>query len=200
MHQRGFTLIELLISIALLGVVVVGVGTYTSSSLRTWRLVKEQADAQSNIRASMQPVQSAIREMQNSDNGSFAIESATATEFIFYANVDADDNRERVRLFLQNNELKKGIIDPTGTPATYPVGSEAIDTIASYVHLDGDLFSFYDEKYTGSENTLTFPVNPTDIHLVQIHFLVDKDINDLPPPSELTFQVTPRNLKIYSND
>lgn len=197
--QKGFTFIEVMITIGLLGVVFVGVGTYVSSSLETWRIVKEQADIQNEIRKTMQTIQGSIREMKSSDNGSFAIETATATEFVYYANIDTDEDIERVRLFLENEQLQHGVIEPTGNPATYPSNTEVVSNIADFVLQDGNIFSYFDENYTGVEDPLIFPVTATDIHLIQIHFLIDKDTSAVPPPADMIFQVTPRNLKVYSN-
>jgi len=164
-----------------------------------WGYVREQVDVQNEIRRTMETVQSSIREMLPSQNGSFAIEEAGQTEFIYFANVDEDEEIERVRLFLSGDELQRGITDPVGNPATYPAANEVVSTVARYIHQSGDIFAYYDETYTGSEAALPFPVNPTDVHLIRISFLVDKDINQLPPASEMVFEVTPRNLKTYSS-
>lgn len=197
-NPKGYTLTELIVAIALIGVVTVLVGNFFMNNLTLWKMAREQEEAQFKARTALRTVTSEIREMQDAENGAFAIASAGATEFIFFADVDSDPDVERVRYFHNANELQRGVIDPTGSPATYPLMSEIINTEVTDVYLSGDLFSYYDELYTGSEPALATPFDTGDVHLIKIYFLVDTNPGEIPEAMEITTEVTPRNLKQYA--
>jgi type II secretory pathway pseudopilin PulG len=197
-NPRGFTYLELSIAMLLLGMIVVVMGAFANSGFRLWRATRTQLAEQEKVRNAMQRITKEIREMKISDNGSFPVESASQQSIVFFANVDSDTDSERVRVFYQSNQIKRGVIEPTGSPATYPAGNETVTTIADYVYLSGNLFNYYDQNYTGSEAPLAFPVNTQDVHLIEIHFQVDMSPNQAPNPADFQTQVTARNLKEYA--
>src|SRR3990167_3437860 len=67
------------------------------------------------------------------DNGSYPLEIAGDWEIIFYSDIDYDGNAERVRYFLADSTLTKGIIEPTGFPITSPAGNEFVKIISENV-------------------------------------------------------------------
>lgn len=197
-YPQGLTLVELIVAIGISGLVGVVLVAFVSSTFNLWRLTREQQDLQFKTRIALRSITTEIREMQDASNGSFAIATANPNEFIFYSNVDQDDDIERVRYFFESNALKRGLIEPSGSPALYPSGSETISIIVSDVYLSGDMFSYYDETYTGVEDPLSSPFDNTDVHLVKISFSIDNDPINPPGANEITTEITPRNLKQYA--
>lgn len=196
--RSGFTLAELIVSMTLLATIVTAVAVFTNNGFRLWRATRAQIEEQEKVRTAMQQITREIREMKLADNGAFPIESATQQSLIFFANVDADAATERIRIFYQSNQLQRGVIQPTGSPATYPSGSEVVTTITNAVYLVGDLFAYYDQNYTGSEAALTFPIAVQNVHLVEVHFEVDSNPSEAPDATEIRTQITARNLKEYA--
>lgn len=199
MKQRsGFTFMEIIIAMGLIGVLMVAVANFASSSFRVWRLIRVQAETYEQTRRSVRTMIKEIREAQTADNGAYAIASAQADSITFYANIDDDASQERIRYFYESNQIKLGVVDPVGNPATYPNANEVVSQIAKDVYLDGDIFTYYDELYTGVEDPLSDPITPTNVHLIRIHFLIDSDPSDVPEAVDITTEVTPRNLKEYA--
>jgi len=197
-QQQGYTILELMFAIALMAVIVSAIAAFTNSGFRMWQATRQQVDNQEKARVALRTIAREIRELKTADTGSFAIEAATATSLTFFANADADTGTERIRYFVENNELKRGVIEPTGTPVSYPSGNEVVTSQLSDVYPSGDVFSYFDQNYTGSEAPLSLPVDVQDIHLIQIHFVVDADPNTPPDGIDILTQIAPRNLKEYA--
>jgi type II secretory pathway pseudopilin PulG len=90
------------------------------------------------------------------------------------------------------NELKKGVIEPVGNPATYPADQEEISIITSYVRNDPPIFKYFDKD--GNEIT-SAPFRLTDTRLMKIYLVVNVDPNRPPNEFELESYVQLRNLK-----
>ncbi|MFA5030792.1 MAG: type II secretion system protein [Patescibacteria group bacterium] len=196
--RSGFTFMEIIITIALVGVLMVAVANFASSSFHVWRLIRVQAETYEQTRRSLRTIVKEIREAQTADNGAYAIAGAQAESITFYANIDDDTSQERIRYYYENNQIMLGVVNPVGSPATYPDANEVVTSIAKDVYPDGDIFTYYDESYTGVEAALTDPITPTRVHLIRIHFLIDSDPNTVPDAVDVTTEVTPRNLKEYA--
>lgn len=196
--RKGLTLIELLIAISLMGAIFLALAVFTDNGFKLWRVTRQKVENEEKVRNALLQLTREVRELRSADNGAFAIESATNQQFVFFANVDSDLGTERLRYFFSNGAIYRGVIDPVGSPATYPTANEQITTIVDHVLLVGDVFDFYDQNYTGTQNPLAFPVDPNAIHLVAIHFQIDVDPTTSPTPTDVQTQVTPRNLKNYA--
>lgn len=192
----GFTLLEVIITAGILALVATLLGVFTASGLREWDRSRAQVEAQESARAALARMTKIIREAQASNNGSYPIASATTQSLTIYANVDADTDREQVRFFLQGAELKIGVIQPTGSPATYPAGNESVQVLVGNIRNGvSSIFDYYDKNYTGSEGALIPPVNLQDVRLVKINLTVDYNPDESPTPIELQTSVSFRNLK-----
>lgn len=192
----GFTLIELIITASILGLIGTLLGVFASSGFRSWDQNRDQVAAQENARAALARMTKIIREATASENGGYAIATAAAQTLTFYANVDSDTNREQVRFFLQATDLKIGITQPTGQPATYPAGNEVASVLVSGVRNGANpIFLYYDTNYTGSQAALGQPVNLPDVRLVHISLSIDADPTKPPTAIDLQTSASFRNLK-----
>jgi len=92
----------------------------------------------------------------------------------------------------QDNTLKKGVIKPTGSPATYPAAQEKITTISSYVRNVPPIFTYYD----GNGNQIT--TNPAILsNTTMMKLLMVVNVNPARPPSDYQLEqyVQLRNLR-----
>ena len=194
-HKSGFTLIEMIIVMGILGIIGGIVYQFVVQGNRMFMQSRDQALAQDTLRKVMDSLAKELREAQNADNGSYLIEAAQAQSIVFYADIDNDDHRERIRYFLESTSLKKGVIEPTVNPVTYPTGSEAISVIVTNVRNQDATFSYFDENYTGTEEPLDYPINLNEVTLVHMNFIVDIDPNLPPSPLSIETSVMIRNLK-----
>ena len=194
MKKNGFTIVEIVTSVFIMGIIAIAISALFVWGWRTWQYSNDQARTINTYRKAYDQTVKEIREMQTASNGAYNIESAAASELIFYANTDTDDERERVHLTLSGNDLIKGIIQPVGSPAAYPSGSETITVIAQYIR-NNNIFSYYDQNFTGTENPLTFPVSAGSVRLVRFFLSIDLDANRPPAAFDLSTNIALRNLK-----
>ncbi|MBU4351345.1 type II secretion system GspH family protein [Candidatus Parcubacteria bacterium] len=100
MKKRGFTLIESLMAIVVFVLAMVALMGFISMSYKAYGYTKEQSIAINEARKGIETMVKEIRQAKQGDNGAYAIEKADDKEFIFYSNIDSDNETERVRYFL----------------------------------------------------------------------------------------------------
>ena len=194
--MKAFTLIEILVVITVLVLVSLMIGFFVYQSYKTLDFIQEQAEVQDQVRNTINIISKETRKAQTAETGSYPIKEAKKLSFAFYANIDSTPEVEQVRYFLQDTDLIKGIIKPTGDPFNYS-GEEQFKTVASFVRNDEDnpIFSYFDENYTGAENPLSYPIEINEITLMRINLIVDVDLGKNPLPYTLESEVSLRNLK-----
>jgi len=196
--KKGFTLIELLVAIAISSLIIMAVSWILITSLRSNTVIWEQLATQNEGRKVLQQVVDDVRRAEESSVGGFSIVSADEYEFIFYANIDSDSARERVRFWLENQIVKKGVIKPTGTPLTYNLENEQVVELAHNVknaEENDPFFTYYDENYSGSEDPLPDPVSVSDVRVVRVQLELENDPTKSPVPLHVESVVQVRNLK-----
>lgn len=196
-NNKGFTILEMIIALGVGSMLVLASSWFLISSLRQSNIVFDQLASQSDGRRVLHDVVNDVRRAVPSSVGAYPIETAGTSTLILYANVDSDNYIERVRYFLSGNILRRGVINPSGSPLTYPSGSEAVTDVAHYVAntTSTPIFTYYDESYTGTEASLTQPVSTTQIHVITVTLDMEKDPAKSPVPIRVQSTVQVRNLK-----
>ncbi|MFH1036753.1 MAG: prepilin-type N-terminal cleavage/methylation domain-containing protein [Patescibacteria group bacterium] len=92
----------------------------------------------------------------------------------------------------QGNELKRGVVEPVGSPASYPLDQEVISLITPYVRNNPPIFKYYDSE--GIEIT-QLPDRLEDTKLMKIYLVVNIDPNRPPNEFQLESFAQLRNLK-----
>ncbi len=196
--MRGLTLVELLISIGIFSLLSMAIAWILITSLRSNEIIWRQLSTQSNARRVLQDVVDNLRRAEQSDIGSYPIEAASSTGIIFYANIDADQSRERVRIWLDGTTVKRGIIQPAGNPTQYDPGTEQVVEIAHAsinTQQGTPLFSYYDTDFTGTEDALAEPISITAIRIVRVQLELEEAPGESPVPFHAESVVHIRNLK-----
>jgi type II secretory pathway component PulJ len=173
-QQEGFTIIEVLVTLFITSMLLVGIISLVSSILTgSGKQETLLYNADQARRLSFQFKQE-LRNAYASSVGSYAIDTAQSQQLIFYTNIDSDVGMERVRYFIQNGSLRRGVVDPTGSPLTYNFGSEVVREIQNNVANQATpLFYYYDNTYDGTtDNFLTQPVNVTDVRYVKLNLMI----------------------------
>ncbi len=195
--QKGFTLGELLISIFILSILTITVTSFQRDIFILNRTTDNNLAAQLEVRRITKVMVSELRKSSVSSVGGYPISVASTSEIVFFSDITNDGLKERVRYFLDNTKLKKGVVSPSGNPLVYNLGGEVITTLISDVKASSTqpIFQYFNENYIGNSPPLNFPVNIPDIRLVKITVIIDRDPNL--PPAEIigTSQVNLRNLK-----
>lgn len=192
----GFTLLEVVITAGILALISTLVGVLASAGLRTWSFNQDQVEAQEKARTALTRITRLIREAKPADNGSYTIAAATAQSLTFFADADNDGDSEQLRIFLQGTDLMIGTIEPSGSPVTYPAGSEVVRKLIGDVRNGSDpIFAYHDENFTGSQAALAMPVTIQNIRLVHVALTIDADTTKPPTAITLETNMAFRNLK-----
>jgi len=177
-RSSGFTLVELVVSVGIFGMIILVVSTlqitiFTQSKLSQGRNAVNQ---QSLI--ALHNFASEVRAAETPYDGSFPIASATGSTVSFYADVNGNGIIERIRYSVENGELRRGIIIPTGQPLSYDPLSEKVATIISNVLNTPPYFTYYGSSYDGSTSTpaLAQPVSTSNVRLVQMQLQIDPHV------------------------
>ncbi len=196
LQHRGFSLVEILVAVSVLSVLVIVVGAFQRDVFFLGSVLRGSASTAQDARSIMRTMTKELREAAPSSNGSYVIESAATSSIVFYADIDTDTQRERVRYFIIGRELRKGVIQPTGNPVTYPTNSETFTILASTISpTTSPSFRYYDSSYAGTSTSMTYPIDTARIRLIRFDLLLDLDANRSPVPRSYTTQVSIRNLK-----
>jgi hypothetical protein len=134
--------------------------------------------------------------MSPSAMGAYAIVQAATSSLTFYDDIDNDSSIEKVRYFLSGSTLKKGVVEPSGSPLNYN-GTETIKELVHNIanNATTSIFSYYDSSYAGTSSPLALPVNVLSVRLIKVSLVIDSDPLKPPAPIYMSTQVSIRNIK-----
>lgn len=195
-RTTGFSLIEILI---VLGILTLLVGIATLLLRDTFKFNRSISDSLSqNIEArhALKLMSAEIRETSPSSLGTYALEQAATSTFVFYSNVDNDPEKERIRYFIKNNALIRGVINPTGSPLGYTATESTSTLVTSLLNNSTTpVFSYYTDAYAGTGSPLSAPFDINVVRLVKIMMYTQNLVGTSTNPNIYTTQVSFRNLK-----
>lgn len=174
--NSGFTLIEVILSVAIFVIVGIGITALANSIFSHNRVTGTQsADADQARKASFKLMQE-LRNASSSNTGGHAVGEASNQQLTFYSNVDGGTDVERLRYYISNGKLYRGLLKPTGSPLTYNAANETSVVVQNnVVNGANPLFYYYNGNYTGTEAALTQPVNITQVKLVKLDLQIDRN-------------------------
>ena len=195
-EKAGFTLVEIVVVVAIASVIFMAVFNFGIGIFSFNSSAQANLSAQSDARRMLKSIVRELRSASPSSLGAYPISLANATSLTFFVDLDNDGYKEQVRYFLQGNELKKGVIKPSGSPLTYNPASEQMSTMVRDINNGSSpIFEYFDSNYAGTGASLTEPVQITKIRLIRITLSIEKDSNKSPKPITVMSQVFLRNLK-----
>ena len=192
--RRGMTFIEVLVTLAIFTVLIVTINSLLVSFYRYNAYGIEQAAAIDSARRGIEPTINYIREATYSDEGAYPIESIASNVFVFYSDIDDDKNIEKVRLFLDGNMFKMGVIDSAGDPPSYKDQPETVYILAKNVRneeLGQGVFSYYDSY----GNIITSTTDLLRVRFVKMIIVVNVNPQRSPDKFALTASASLRNLE-----
>lgn len=192
--NSGFTLIETVMVIAIVSLILGSVVSSITFFYRSNAHALEQAFAVNSARKGIERMIKDIRKVAYSVEGSYPVISMTTSSFSFYSDVDADTYAEKVRYFLDDTNLKKGVIDSSGTPPSYDDSNEVISIISDYVRNNAQsvvLFSYYNASGTPVTNT----ASTTDVVFVTADVVVNVNPLNIVNDFRLRSSATMRNIR-----
>jgi hypothetical protein len=194
--RRGFALAELLVSVGIIVLIVLAIGNFNADIFFLNSVVDSSLKAQLDARRVLRTIIAELRSVSPSSLGAYPITTSATNTLIFYSNIDSDQNKERLRYFQQGSELKRGVLEPTGSPLVYNPVNEQVETlIHDLISTTTPIFDYFTQNYTGTSSPLTPPVDPLLVRLIRVTFTIDEDPNRPPSAITVTSQGTLRNLK-----
>lgn len=190
---RAFTLIEVVVVVAILATVGMALSVSIVQSYRGNAYVYEAASSVDSARRGLFTALQNLREATYGQDGSYPVASAATSTVTFYADVDADGPVERVRIYLVNGTLYRGVTNSAGNPPSYVGQTESVQTVVGYVRngTSTPLFSYYDEN--GAQ--LATPVDVSDVRFVSMDIRTDLNPTRAPNVYQLMGSATLRNLR-----
>lgn len=154
------------------------------------RIFESTFASQGEVERAFRQMSSEIRSLGPSAQGAYPVEKAEGNEFIFFRDIQQDGTIERVRYVVEDANLKKGVIVPSGDPVTYRPEDEKMTTIVHTVS-EGEqqFFSYY-----GDDGMILDPVVVEAIRSITISVDVNRSNPSTGQPITLTTHITPRNL------
>ena len=188
------TLLEMVVYIGMFAMIMVVILQAIATFYRSNRYTIEQSTQLQSARIGIATMVQNLREMVYSDTGGYPIVSVGANNITFFSNIDTDSGVERVRFFLDNGTLKKGILKASGNPLAYNPTNEVLTNVAQYVRnadTGTPIFTYYDKN--GVQMTdLTQIIN---IAWLKVSLIVNVNPLTMPNEFDLRSSATFRNLK-----
>lgn len=197
-YEAGFTLIEGLLSIVIIAILGLGVlglqfilGQNQAVVFKSYLNIEEANSSVSEFTRQ-------LRTARPGENGAYAIESATDNEIVFYSDIDFDDISEKVRYYLDNASLFRGVTEPTEPPVTYPPQNEKVKALTNIVrNLSTPVFTYYNGDWPNDtiNNPLTLPADISNIKTVGIYLRTNPVANEPDKDYVMESYVNVRMLK-----
>lgn len=194
-YESGFTLIELIVTMAITGIVLLGLlglqRIMSNSQLTTFGAYLDIDEANRGISTMVRE----IRNIRAGDNAAYPLVRAQDQEMIFYTDANYDGATDKVRYTLSGTQFVKGVIEPVGFPASYPAENEKVRVLAdNVVNGTNPIFYYYNGDWPTDtvNNPLPSPTRLSDTKLMKVHLEISKDNQN---PYILESYVQIRNLK-----
>ncbi|MBU0707379.1 prepilin-type N-terminal cleavage/methylation domain-containing protein [Patescibacteria group bacterium] len=197
-NQKGVTLLEAVVSLTIFSMLMAALYFFYTQGMKIQQFGSEQQLAVESARKGIKEIVKELREAAAGDDGSYIITKADDQEIIFFSDIDSDLYAERVRYFLEDHTLKKGVIEPDGEPIGYSDLSESITNISEYVqNNDEPIFTYYNGDYPGDtiNNPLPTPTRLTETKLINVYLEINVFPERAPSNIEIDSDVQIRNLK-----
>ena len=197
--QRGMTVIEMFVAICLFTVASALVSSFIVYGYRNHMRINEEALATDRVNVNIQKMMEEIRKATTGENAAFPLAFAGPDEVEFFSDIDRDDRIEKVHYYMEDETLKKDVIEPTGTPPVYLLANAQTSVVAENIIVDEDnpLFTYYgiDPLGQGNNILLTYPMDIGRVRLVKARLVTT--IGSTERERVVSSQVLIRNLREF---
>ena len=190
-------MLEVLVSLGIFLLLIIPTSEMLIHSFRYNAIIWEQLKTQNDGRRALREVVDIVRKAESSSLGAYSVVAASNYDLTIYSNIDKDSYREKVRFWLDGTTLKKNIIKPGGNPLGYSDAGITTELAHDAVNIAKSipLFVYYDENFTGTQASLTTPIDVTKVRMIKIDLELEKDPTETPVPLRVESMAQIRNLK-----
>lgn len=197
MKKKGFSLIEVVIVIGILALILMAISYFGQNLFIFNGRYQLSFAADSNAKAALKKLTAELRSAESSVEGGFPLESAASTSVVFFSDPDKDGVRERLRYFIENKSLKRGLIKPSGSPMVYNSDDEKIQVLIADLLMASSTFLYFGNDYDGaaSSTPLAEPIDTQAVRMARFVFVIQALSKRAPAPYTVQSEVMIRNLK-----
>lgn len=109
--HSGLTMVELLVTVFVLAIVVIGLGSLVYYFISNTDLSFDQTRSLNIAQQGVSVLTSELREVQDGEEGSYPLQTVDDLELVFNSDVDNDGLAERVRYYLVGDSLVKQVFN-----------------------------------------------------------------------------------------
>lgn len=197
--ENGMTLVELVMATAIMTLLMTAMSIMVIRVYDANKYVIEQGLNNHQLQNSIRSFSTNLREARQSDAGGYLIESADDFDLVFFANIDDDQDVERVHYYLDGQQLKMGTAKAAGFPAIYPEADEEVITVGNGIVNTSSqpIFYYYNRDYPEDQTTnlIETPAAVEEISLVKIDVFANINPNHIPDQMRMETFVKPRNIE-----
>jgi Tfp pilus assembly protein PilV len=195
--MRGMTLVEVLITLGIFVAIMFVVATFEYNVITYPKIVSGSLTTAQDAQVLLKTMLKEIRSMGPGADGSYPLVTASTSKISFFDDADNNGSMEEITYYMANSSIYRGVVQPSGSPATYNMNSQINKMILTNVRNTPStpIFQYFNGNYSGTSSPLTQPVTTTDVRLIRIDLSLDVDVNKLPVPTTYTVQTSLRNLK-----
>ena len=188
----GFTLIETIVTVALAAMMMAALTGLIRYFYVTNAYVLEASKALSSARLSTSNAMTNLREASYGTDGSYPIQAAATSSITFYADIGGDASIERVRYYVSDTTLFRGVTEPGGIPSSYTGQPETTTLVVNNIRNGTtSLFMYFD----GSGAQLAEPMDVSMVRVVRANVYTDVNPQRAPEIYQLSASATLRNLR-----
>ncbi len=196
--DNGFTLVEMLTAIFIFTLLLVGITVLFKTILTTTTQQNLSLDTSDQARKLSFNFLNEVRTATTGNDGSFPINEASDGQIVFFSGYGASGaNINRIRYFVSNGKLWKGVVVPTGNPLTYNLTGETTKPVqTALANGNTPVFFYYNENYGGTSTPLSQPVNVNQVRFVKLNLiLLKQDVKGASTTFVVNAGASIRNLK-----
>ncbi|MEK7187979.1 MAG: hypothetical protein AAB691_04005 [Patescibacteria group bacterium] len=194
--RAGISFLEIILSMGVTAIIVLVLSKFSGTVTSIGTVINQRLQVQGDLEQGLQIMVTDIRSAGPSAYGSYAIESAASSSFVFYSDVDRDGTMERVRYFFGTSTLQKGVTEPTtSTPPTYVTSTEGVKIVVPNVKISSSSFEYFGDTATSTFTPLASPIEIEAVRFMRISVTADVSTSSAPKPITFTNTVTIRNLR-----
>lgn len=195
--SAGMTLVEILVAVAIFSVIMMAIGTFSADIFSYNSSISGSFQTSQDVQVITRTMLKELREAAPGANGAYPLIKTGSTTLSFFSDTNNDNKTEQITYSLIGTTLFRAVINPVGSPPTYPISGQSTTTLLTRV-VNGSAvpsFQYYDTNYTGTSSPLSQPVSAYAVRLIRINQQVDLDPTHSPIPTTYSVQASLRNLK-----
>jgi type II secretory pathway pseudopilin PulG len=189
----AFTLVETLTVIAISSFILVGLTRAIIFFYDTNEYAVQQSAAIRSASGGVERLVKDVREASYADTGAFPVANFSTSSITVYADVNRDQQVERVHYELINLDFVRAVTSPSGSPPDYTGGDTTTSTLSDNVRNQSEgvpIFTYYDIN----GNRLSQSDSRQDLAFVSIELIVNVDPDRTPDNTTIKSSATLRNI------